>query len=433
MLKSLMFKWKTKNITLTVSDVICLVFLGTALLSLKTPTRENLFPYASYLMLALQVGLPLILLPRLRWCLGKVYNGVMFIFLLFALLFLFACASGIWSNMPELELQRSFMIFVPILLIGLLIWADSKPLVTFIRVAKSLVFFVSTLAVVGLLLYFFGSESQFEGTRVQTLSLGPVSLSQNVFGTPPFLRISSLTGNPNSLAMWLLLSLPLTLYLIHIRKIGFVSGKILLVLQLFALILTFSRAGIGSTLLALAAYYYWSAIRFAKKLQRFLFVILIIVTVIGCILMFGFEQFDSQRFSVNLNERNAAWVLLTNAFIERPLFGVGFGVSYETVLEPFGLEISSHNVHLQTLAEIGVFGYLLVLILWLFPLRKSLIGLRNVSVKEQRLALVVSASMLVSLFAHQFFEGSLLRYGFYTLFWAYLLFVGVHPRLKGRT
>lgn len=433
MLKSLVYNRKTKSSVNSVGNVIFLILLGTALLNLQTPTREYLVLYAPYLMLMLQVGLPMMLFPRLRLCLDKVYNNVMFVFVLLYLLFLFSLLSGFWGNLPGLVLQRSLMIYIPVLLIGLMVWADPKPLVTFVKIARGLVFFASTLAAIGILLYFFGSEVQIEGTRVQTLSLGPITLAQSVSGISPLLRISSLMGNPNTLAMWLLLSLPLTLYLIHIRKIGKWLGKITLVLQFIALVLTFSRAGIGATLLALAAYYYLSAPYFAIKLKRFLFGLAVAGVVAGGIFMLGLDKLDSQRFSIDLNRRDEAWDLLINAFKESPFLGVGFGLSYESVLEPYGLEITSHNAHLHILSEIGILGYCLFLILWLFPLRKSLIEFRDVLVKEQRFTLIVGASLLVSLFAHQFFESSLLRYGFHTLFWGYLLFVVVHPRMKGVT
>lgn len=413
-------------------NVIFLIFLVTALLYLKTPSREYLFPYSPYLMLTVQVGLPLLLLPSLRLSIAKYYHDFLKVFLTLFLLFLLSLLSSLWSKFPEFVLQRSLMVYTPLILFGLVVWNDDNPLDTFIKVARGFVFLTSTLAAIAIFLYFFGSEVWTEGIYVQVFSLGPITLAQRIYGIPPLLRASSLLGNPNILAIWLMLSLLLTLYLLHIRKMRILLGYILFLLQVGGLIITFSRTGIGAAVIAVALYYYLSASSFSTKAKRVLFGFTLAGIIAGGILIFGGDLLSSDRFSINyLNKRDEIWELLLDAFKENYFLGIGFGVSSEFALQPHGVETYGHNVHLQTLVELGILGYCLMLFLWLFPLKKSFTVLRRIHNREQKLTLVVCTSLLMSLCVHQFFEGHILRYDFLTNFWIYLLYMIMHPRVKG--
>lgn len=421
---------RNEGLTLTVGHVVLVVLVGTAVLSLETPQRETLIPFATVIMLWLQVWLPLSVFPLLRWPFAKTYTDVMNLFVLTCLLFIFSLASSMWSAYPDLVFQRSLMVFVPLLLIALMVWADPRPAETFILVGQCVVLFASALSALGILLFVVGSEAQASGGLIQSLSVGPITIAQRVYGIPPFLRISSLTGNPNRLAMWLSMSIPITIYLLHIRRVRQLFGGLALLVQIFALILTFSRAGLGATLVALTFYYYWSPSNLKMRLIRILagaaIIVLVGVGVLTVNRVFG----ESERLTIDLNDRGVAWALLGDAFLDQPIVGIGFGVSYESSLEPYGVVITSHNAHLQTLVEIGIFGYGIVLVMWLTSLRTGLLGISAARSREQRQGLVVAAAILAALFVHQFFEGSLLRYGFQTLFWGYVMFLAVHPRMR---
>jgi len=416
---------------LTANSALFLIFMGTAVLQLQAPARESVVPYAPYLILGLQVGLSLMILGTLRCRLGRAYQAVLLLFFFLVVLFLFSLLSAFWSAHPELVFQRSLMVFVPLLLVALLTWSDPNPLGTFTMVARGIVIFVTALSAIGLLLLFFGSETWIDGRRIQSLSLGPITLAQSVLGIPPLLRISSLTGNPNTLAMWIMLSLPLTLYLLHTRKMRPFIGKAAFILQLLGLVFTFSRTGIAATLFALAAYLHWTAPSIASKLKRSILGLTLVGAIVGGVLTLQTELLRVERFSLDLNLRDLIWGSLMESIMERPILGIGFGTSYEAILEPRGIDFTGHSAHLQTLAEVGIIGYVLVLAIWLFVLGVALKRSRNTASKERRLTLVVIASILASLFIHQLFEGSLLRYGFHTLFWGYLLVMAVHPGVRG--
>lgn len=413
---------------ISAKNKIFFLLLCTALLHLSTPSGEYIVPYAVYFMLFLQIGIPsLFIIIKKRVYISD--NSILIVTILY-FLFLLSFFSAIWNEFQILVLQRSLMIYLPLLLLSYLVWCDSEPLGTFIKVAKGLVFFTTFLAAIGIFIYFFGSWEYIDNIRVNLLNIGPFTLMQSVYGTPPLLRISSLTGNPNKLAMWLLFGIPLTIYLISVRRLGFILGSILSFVQVVALVMTFSRAGIAATFLVVFTYYYLYSKNYVSKIKVVFVGLLCISITVSGIFIFGSDMLNNQRFSLDLNGREEAWIVLMNSFKEYALFGIGFGVSYETILEKEGLEISSHNAHLQILTETGLIGYCLVLFLWLFPIIKGLIDIRFVSIKEQRITIIVIVSLLISLFVHQFFEGNILRYDFYTLFWIYLICVLMHPRLK---
>ena len=429
MLDPLILHQKKLNHDMLLRNAIFIIFLGTALLNLRTPDRDYFLAHAPYIMFLLQVGLPFLILPYMKLNIHKTYNVIKIIMIVLFLLMLYSFLSSLWSEFPELVLKRTLIIYLPLFLIGFLTWCDPEPLLTYVKVARGIVFFVITLSVIGILLYFFGSLN----SQVQSFYIGPITIAQRVYGDTPILRISSLLGNPNTLAMWLLLSLPLTLYLIHIRKIGRFLGEAGFFIQFLALLLTFSRTGIGATLIALISYYLLAP-NIARKLKRIFLVALITIVVFCSIFILGVVQFDTKRFSFDLNDRDKAWSLIIHEFWENPLFGTGFGVSNEVILNPSGINVSSpHNAYLHTLVEIGLLGYCLFFLIWFIPLVYYISKFRHVGDKEKRYTLDVCASLLIAFCVHQFFESHILRYSFHNLYWYYLIFLLVHPSLYETT
>lgn len=395
------------------------ILLGTALLSLQTPARDYLFPHAPYFMLGLQLGVFVLLIPLMRIKL----NSVSFALLVnFCALFVWALISSFWSPYPELVFRRTLMILVTTLLINVLTLADTKPAVTFVRLAKALALFGAAMSLLGLAVYFFGKLEVTELGTVQSVVVGPLKISQRVYGPLPFLRMSSLFGNPNTLASWLLVTLTMTVYLIFSRPHRAIWG-LLMLFQGGALILTFSRAGSLAVLISLGLLWLFSASNRRVRKKRAL-----VFGLFGLGLIFlavSLYPTAPRRFSVDLNLRALAWAPLWAYIHTNPVLGAGFGVSYEAILEPAGVQITAHNAFLAILSELGVPGLLLFLSVWLFSMWHAWKNLRYSS-PPLRLILTTSLGISVALFFHQIFEGSILRYGFHTLIWAYLLASMVH-------
>lgn len=193
-------------------------------------------------------------------------------------------------------------------------------------------------------------------------------------------------------------------------------------LQLTALIFTFSRAGILAAVLSLLLFLWFSGSR-----RGLAWSILCLFAIIGTVFLIRPSFLDLRRFSFDLNLRQLAWQPLWEYIRNNPFIGVGFGVSYEALLEPAGVELTAHNAFLAIWSEIGILGFILWLCLWLFPVYFAKRFLPSAS-GEARLVLSTVLALTLSLLIHQFFEASILRYGFHTLFWVYSLALMVHPK-----
>ena len=322
------------------------------------------------------------------------------------------------------------MIWVPSLLVGLLAWSDTKPAETFIRLSLGIWAFGLLLAAIGLVLYIFGTTSRQDGSLIQSLSVGPITLSQQLIGLPPFFRISSLAGNANTLALWCSHAIVLGVYLHDAKRIGtrvFVASSFLLT---GALLLTFSRAGIAALIIWLFLY----LLLHSKRRQLFILLFLVsVITIIGAQRL-SHDSIMPQyvRIEAGLNIRDILWAYLWQSFTERVWTGVGFGVSQEEILEVQGFEISGHNGHLIVLSEIGIVGYMMLFVVWMLPFMNLLLlqryGKEMMSISKTMHQRTLVA-LLLGMFAYQMVEGSWTRWGFHTLYWVYLCVVGLHPGL----
>ena len=133
----------------------------------------------------------------------------------------------------------------------------------------------------------------------------------------------SLTGNPNSLASWLMITLNNcgTVVANRLSRFKFI---LLFGVQVIALLLTFSRAGIGATIIIMGLLYVLSARKRSRQLRRTaVLFLLLFVSVFILNYLVELSPALKNRLMVGLNERGPAWYLAWNEFIQRPLTGVG--------------------------------------------------------------------------------------------------------------
>jgi O-antigen ligase len=402
--------------------VLCL--LTTALLSLQTASLDYIFPYAPYLQLALQISVFILLIPFLRI---KIHINSAWLLLGISVLFLMALASSFWSLYPELVVQRTLMILGISIFIVVLSFADRRPIVTFDRLAEYMVLFGTVISLIGLIIYFFGRIEPTVFGYVSILNVGPLEISQRMFVSSPFYRISSLLGNPNTLASWLLVTLTMAIYLISKGSHQFMWGLMALI-QVIAILITSSRAGIAATIISLILFKYLST-RDGHLQVRKLFPFSLFVAFLTMVYaLFSFDLHQIRILSADLNLRELAWEPLWESILNNPLLGVGFGVSYEAILEPTGLDFSAHNVYLAILSEMGLPFFLIFMLIWLIPIWQGRKLLRFAPAPV-RLILATSLAILIAMISHEIFELNILRYGFHTILWTYLLTLIVHPSL----
>lgn len=398
---------------------LILIFFGMALLSLQTPARDFLFPYAPYIQISLLLGVFFMLLPVI--CL-KIRPASSLLLILFYSLFIVALSTCLWSSYNYLVLQRTLMIFGSSLIIIVLVIADPKPIATFRILAKLLAFFGGFVSLLGIFIYFFGTITILDFGSVQSLNIYPL-MSQRIYGTPPFLRMSSLFGNPNILAMWLMVTLTMTFYL-FLSNSRRIFWSFTMLIQFCALVLTFSRAGILSTSASLAIFWYFS------KNDRYLRYRHVIMMFCGfgfmVLAMYSLDLPQTIRLSLDYNYRDIIWSVIFTSIANNFATGVGFGVSYEAILEPVGIEFSAHNVFIMILSEIGIFGFMIFLFIWFFPMWHARSRLRS-ALPSARLSLAACLAISSGFIVNSLFEGTIMRFGFHTLIWVYTLAWMVHP------
>lgn len=168
-------------------------------------------------------------------------------------------------------------------------------------------------------------------------------------------------GNPNILAGFLVITIPLI-----IRTVGIVRCRFLLVILLLVsfitLYLTHSRGGILGVVVAILVLFFIniSSIRQSNKIIFTLILCLVIGIVLVMIYLFTFLWFHA------LFSRVEIWKFSFKMFLDNPILGIGLG-SYPNVY--FGYKgtstwhLHSHNIFIQCACELGIIG--LVSFVWL--------------------------------------------------------------------
>ncbi len=186
-----------------------------------------------------------------------------------------------------------------------------------------------------------------------------------------------LTGNPNDLALMLNLILPLTvaLFLIHRRPLVRIALLAIIVLDVVAVVTTFSRAGFVTLATTLGTY----LVRLLRRPQRAWAVaaLLLVLTSIPLVppdyfarlqTITDIESDSTGSAQARWNDTLAAirWVLAN------PILGSGMGNNAVALNEergPYWTVI--HNVYLQYAVELGIPGLALFLILFVQSVKNA--------------------------------------------------------------
>lgn len=205
---------------------------------------------------------------------------------------------------------------------------------------------------------------------------------------------------------------------------GKIKSISIFAVQFIALIFTFSRAGIGVTIIMLSLF----IVLYRRQMFSRVFKIVSIIFLAGIISVFIYILLPdfmlrgiSGRIATGLNVRDQLWFPLLLSIADKPLTGVGFGVSQEVILLPRGFDLGAHNAHLAIISEIGVLGYFLLIFVWVNGMLLCF-RLNNKTIQRKtKTAFLLIGVLLFGIFIHQFVEGSVFRFGARHLLWVYLL------------
>jgi len=237
------------------------------------------------------------------------------------------------------------------------------------------------------------------------------------------LRVYSTLENPNVLAEYLILIIPLAVASVINAETP--NGRLAAVIAAGAMtvvmVLTYSRGG-------------WLGLIFAAALflvmldRRF-----IVVGLIGAVaLLFVLPQsITSRLFSIgnladsSLNYRSSIWMGTLRMLQDYWLSGIGTGSANFKLIYPLysyhaAVAEHSHCLYLQVIAENGIVGLFVFLGLLVSALRNMATQIRRSTDKKRRIALMAVLSGLGGFLVQSFVEHSFYNYRVQLMFWIVL-------------
>ncbi len=386
-------------------------------LSISVTPEVRLFSYEVTLMI--QIVLSIFIIPFIRMSREKGNLNLIFLFMCLICWFLI---TSITSAETASSVSRLLLSFGPGVMVLLIVISDVNPLFTFIRVSKWFMWSGIIFSIVGILLTFFGDLNSYKGVYYETLSIGPIEVSQVVVHANEFLRIASLLDNPNNFGLLLFFSIMSTLALKKLDEIDKYFFVLILLIQISALLMTISRASLLSSVVGIGFFFLLTSKGLHQLSNR---IILGFLTgLLGLVLFLTvFNDISAFDRSSGFAGREVAWEIAISNIKENFMIGIGFATS-DIMLEKLGLDISTHNMHLSLLLEAGIIGYILFIMIWLYGISRGVINhLSTKGAKNFKISVMyaTSISIMISLLLHQMFETKIPYTGFFTLFWFYFL------------
>lgn len=342
----------------------------------------------------------------------KIIESSFVLLVLLTTLFFYAVLTSVWAMYPSLTAQRSFLTFTLPIAILLIVSIDESKTTTFRLISEIMVVFGTLFAAIGIGLFLFGDIGTSGGRTVQYVAIGPLEISQNVYGREN--RISSLLGNPNTLSGFFVASIPLTLIKVFKGDLAVIYVPSIL-LQVIALSLSGSRTGFASSIFAIALILSFKNVDSIKNpihIIKTAIVVLLLAVGTMAILpvqrIFEISQEDAGRVDM--------WASIWDYFMLNPQ-GAGHGISREAIP---GVTRSPHSDYFALLGELGLIGVVLfVLIIG----STTLYGLRKYirAPETDQLYLIGALAVFLAFTIHGFAETTITRGGGRQLYWAYFL------------
>ncbi len=258
-------------------------------------------------------------------------------------------------------------------------------------------------------------------------------------------RISSTLGQPNFLASWLVMVIPITIYLIYCSHRWLLKFFLILAVaaQLLCLFLTGSRGGMLAFLFGLFVYLLYVFVMAAWS-RRFKIVLAVGFLVFSFALMITANafrpgrigdilDFDFGSVGARANFYRAAADVIGN----RPFFGYGLEGGGEIFIQYYEADWAvtgdvgqssdrAHNIVLDILITSGAFGLLLFVILYFnfFSLARQNIRHHNHAVLNLSLVIGVSAYLFSLLFSFTIIGGEV----YFWLYFALIIILNYIPR-----
>lgn len=190
-------------------------------------------------------------------------------------------------------------------------------------------------------------------------------------------RAAATLGNPNALAVFLVLAIPCILYGIDAKLLPKLIAWPIFATVIGGVLSTVSRKGIITMAFSVLLYYV------LKKDFKKLLVIIIVFILLGLKLVGGrvATRFTEEQFAHEQAGRGAVISAGLETFRKNPLIGIGYCGFFENygVYFPHASEkkYDAHNMYITVLADSGLLGFLPFISIFLYPLFVSFKVLRR--------------------------------------------------------
>src|SRR5690606_13360118 len=129
-----------------------------------------------------------------------------------------------------------------------------------------------------------------------------------------------------------------------------------------------------------------------------------------------------------LSGRDQIWAQILEAFVSRPLLGIGFGVAGDYLASQGHDQVSVHSFYIQLLSEVGVLGFLSLFVflatVFVFVFTRK----RNDPDADPAFFYAAILALMVLILTNQIAESSLYRGIFLHFFFFFVLACGVSRR-----
>lgn len=398
------------NKKFTAEIYILIMFLLVLMLLLQISPGRSLVPFLESVRLLLIVGLAVLSLVATDFNSQKFSTSQLVSMFILTSFFLWAIFTSFFSDEYVMDsLRRSFLAVGTslIILFSVFILQPSESLVW--RLASVFVMVASVVALLGLLMSFYGGSytGSGHGTYFQSLRLWGLDLTHEVHVSGGFPRISSITPNPNTLGFFSGLAC-LIIFIRHlIGRSRFFPSLFFFTLNLAALVHSFSRGSIVALFLALVlAVWLHSKKRFVLYSMAGVFVL--IVTLPAYIE--PLTAMGEAREGQGLQGRELIWANTLEVFNKHPLAGVGFGLETECIHEPAGIVWTMHNAYLVVLSETGIVGFVFFATFLLTVLVALIRGLVRTKDRGLQNLLVLILGVVFFIMMRSMVETSIMRF-----------------------
>ncbi len=214
------------------------------------------------------------------------------------------------------------------------------------------------------------------GTLVSDLD----TINQYLHGVNPAgkSRFFAIGFDPNELALTLVLSLPLSLYLASVTRRQWLVWfyRVQFLITAWTILLTASR---GPVIAAAGILLVVPAVFFRSNERQKAILVAATVVAVG-VALFAVPAASWKRLgsigteisSGNLNDRRVIWEAGLETFRQRPILGVGAGAFSTSVHNSTGIAYVAHNTFLSILVEQGLIGFGIFLALYCYSIRLCL-------------------------------------------------------------